>query len=57
VVPLETDEGARRLGELSVGMNSGIGRVTDNVLFIESTSRSSANTPVAMRRRDDRAPS
>jgi hypothetical protein len=38
-------------------MNSGIDRVTDNVLFIESTSRSSANTPVAMRRRDDRAPS
>ena len=32
---LETDEGARRLGELGVGMNRGIDRVTDNVLFDE----------------------
>jgi aminopeptidase len=35
VLPLETDEGARRLGELSVGMNRGIDPVTDNVLFDE----------------------
>jgi aminopeptidase len=32
---LETDEGARRLGELGVGMNRGIDRVTDNILFDE----------------------
>ncbi|PSQ14767.1 aminopeptidase [Halobacteriales archaeon QS_7_69_60] len=32
---LETDEGARRLGELGVGMNRGIDRVTNNVLFDE----------------------
>ena len=32
---LETDKGARRLGELGVGMNRGIDRVTDNILFDE----------------------
>jgi len=32
---LETDDGARRLGELGVGMNRGIDRVTDNILFDE----------------------
>jgi aminopeptidase len=32
---LETDEGARRLGELGVGMNPGIDRFTDNILFDE----------------------
>ncbi len=32
---LETDEGARRLGELGVGMNRGIDRYTDNILFDE----------------------
>ena len=32
---LETDEGARRLGELGIGMNRGIDRFTDNVLFDE----------------------
>jgi len=32
---LETDAGARRLGELGIGMNRGIDRVTDNVLFDE----------------------
>ena len=32
---LETDEGARRLGEFGVGMNRGIDRVTDNILFDE----------------------
>ncbi|MFB6106316.1 MAG: aminopeptidase [Halobacteriaceae archaeon] len=32
---LETDAGARRLGELSVGMNRGIDRPTDNILFDE----------------------
>jgi aminopeptidase len=32
---LETDEGARRLGELGVGMNRGIDRFTDNILFDE----------------------
>jgi aminopeptidase len=31
----DTDEGARRLGELGVGMNRGIDRFTDNVLFDE----------------------
>ncbi|MFW6447937.1 MAG: aminopeptidase [Halobacteriota archaeon] len=32
---LETDDGARRLGELGVGMNRGIDRPTDNVMFDE----------------------
>jgi aminopeptidase len=32
---LETDAGARRLGELGIGMNRGIDRVTDNILFDE----------------------
>ncbi|WP_336345297.1 aminopeptidase [Halalkalicoccus ordinarius] len=32
---LGTDEGARRLGELGIGMNRGIDRYTDNVLFDE----------------------
>jgi aminopeptidase len=32
---LATDAGARRLGELGVGMNRGITRPTDNVLFDE----------------------
>jgi len=32
---LDTDAGARRLGELGVGMNRGIDRVTDNILFDE----------------------
>jgi aminopeptidase len=32
---VETDEGARRLGELGVGMNRGIDRVTNNLLFDE----------------------
>ena len=32
---VETDDGARRLGELGVGMNRGIDRVTDNILFDE----------------------
>ncbi|MFB6196576.1 MAG: aminopeptidase [Haloplanus sp.] len=32
---LDTDDGARRLGELGVGMNRGITRPTDNVLFDE----------------------
>jgi aminopeptidase len=32
---LETDPGARRLGELGIGMNRGIDRVTDNILFDE----------------------
>ncbi|MFB6093938.1 MAG: aminopeptidase [Halanaeroarchaeum sp.] len=32
---VETDDGARRLGELGIGMNRGIDRVTDNVLFDE----------------------
>ncbi|MFB6156924.1 MAG: aminopeptidase [Haloferacaceae archaeon] len=32
---LATDDGARRLGELGVGMNRGIDRATDNVLFDE----------------------
>jgi len=30
-----TDDGARRLGELGVGMNRGIDRVTDSILFDE----------------------
>ncbi len=32
---LDTDEGARRLGELGVGMNRGVDRFTDNILFDE----------------------
>jgi aminopeptidase len=32
---LETDAGAKRLGELGIEMNRGIGRVTDDVLFDE----------------------
>ena len=32
---LETDAGARRLGELGIGMNRGIDRYTDNILFDE----------------------
>jgi aminopeptidase len=32
---VETDAGSRRLGELGVGMNRGIDRVTDNILFDE----------------------
>jgi aminopeptidase len=32
---LDTDDGATRLGELGVGMNRGITRPTDNVLFDE----------------------
>ncbi|MWG35612.1 aminopeptidase [Halomarina oriensis] len=32
---VETDDGARRLGELGIGMNRGIDRFTDNILFDE----------------------
>ena len=32
---IETDAGARRLGELGIGMNRGVDRVTDNILFDE----------------------
>ena len=32
---LETDPGARRLGELGIGMNRGIDRFTDSILFDE----------------------
>ncbi len=32
---LETDDGARRVGELGVGMNRGIDRISDNILFDE----------------------
>jgi aminopeptidase len=32
---LETDEGARRLGELGIGMNRAVDRFTDSVLFDE----------------------
>lgn len=32
---LETDEGARRLGELGIGMNRAIDRYTNNILFDE----------------------
>jgi aminopeptidase len=32
---LDTDEGARRLGELGIGMNRGIGRFIQNTLFDE----------------------
>jgi aminopeptidase len=34
---LETDEGARRVGDLGIGMNHGIGRVTHDLLFDEKT--------------------
>jgi len=32
---VETDAGSRRLGELGIGMNRGVDRVTDNILFDE----------------------
>jgi aminopeptidase len=32
---LETDAGAKRLGELGIGMNRGIDRFTDSILFDE----------------------
>jgi aminopeptidase len=32
---LETDAGSRRLGELGIGMNRGVDRVTNNILFDE----------------------
>ncbi|MFB6220292.1 MAG: aminopeptidase, partial [Halolamina sp.] len=32
---LETDEGAKRLGELGIGMNRGIDQFTDSILFDE----------------------
>jgi aminopeptidase len=32
---VDTDEGAKRLGELGIGMNRGIDRFTDNILFDE----------------------
>ncbi|SNZ18030.1 aminopeptidase [Natronoarchaeum philippinense] len=32
---VDTDDGARRLGELGIGMNRGIDRFTDNILFDE----------------------
>jgi aminopeptidase len=32
---LTTDEGARRLGEFGIGMNRGIDRFTDSILFDE----------------------
>ena len=32
---INTDDGARRLGELGIGMNRGIDRYTDNILFDE----------------------
>jgi aminopeptidase len=32
---LDTDEGARRLGELGIGMNRGIDRPTDSIMFDE----------------------
>ncbi len=35
---LETDPGARRLGELGIGMNDGIDQFTDNILFDEKMS-------------------
>jgi aminopeptidase len=31
----DTDDGARRLGELGIGMNRGVDRFTDNILFDE----------------------
>ncbi|PSP73153.1 aminopeptidase [Halobacteriales archaeon QS_3_64_16] len=36
---IETDAGARRLGELGIGMNRGITRLTDNILFDEKMAR------------------
>jgi len=36
---IETDQGARRLGELGIGMNRGITHLTDNVLFDEKMAR------------------
>ena len=36
---IETDDGARRLGELGIGMNRGITRLTDNILFDEKMAR------------------
>ena len=36
---IETDDGARRLGELGIGMNRGISRPTDNILFDEKMAR------------------
>ena len=36
---LDTDEGARRLGELGIGMNRGITQLTDNILFDEKMAR------------------
>jgi aminopeptidase len=36
---IETDEGARRLGELGIGMNRGITQLTDNILFDEKMAR------------------
>jgi aminopeptidase len=36
---IETDAGAKRLGELGIGMNRGITRLTDNVLFDEKMAR------------------
>ena len=35
---VDTDPGARRLGELGIGMNRGIDRFTDNILFDEKMS-------------------
>jgi aminopeptidase len=32
---VETDGGSRRLGELGIGMNRGVDRITDNILFDE----------------------
>jgi len=32
---IETDAGSRRLGELGIGMNRGVDRITDNILFDE----------------------
>jgi aminopeptidase len=32
---VDTDDGSKRLGELGIGMNRGIDRVTDNILFDE----------------------
>jgi aminopeptidase len=36
---IETDAGAGRLGELGIGMNRGIDRITDNILFDEKLVR------------------
>jgi len=35
VLDTDTDPGARRLGELGIGMNRGIDRFTDSILFDE----------------------